>query len=84
MFGTLENCWRPMTMKDNDISNQMTDYLVNFCKYADPNGAGLTAWMPAGNKQGKVLCIGGKDTQMGKPDMLKLAKTMLTSKSVGE
>ena len=73
-----------MTMKDNDISNQMTDYLVNFCKYADPNGAGLTAWMPAGNKQGKVLCIGGKDTQMGKPEMLKLAKTMLTSKSVGE
>lgn len=83
-FGTLENCWRPMTMKDNDISNQMTDYLANFCKYGDPNGRGLTAWLPSGKKQGKVLCIGERDTHMGKPDMLKLAKTMLTKKSVGE
>ena len=83
-FGTLENCWRPMTMQDNDISNQMTDYLANFCKYGDPNGRGLTAWLPAGRKQGKVLCIGEKDTHMGKPDLLKLTKTMLTNKSVGE
>jgi para-nitrobenzyl esterase len=83
-FGTLENCWRPMTKKDNAVSEQMTDYLANFCKFGDPNGAGLTAWLPAGKKQGKVLCIGEKDTHMGKPDMLKLAKTMVTNKSVGE
>ena len=83
-FGTLENCWRPMTMKDNDISNQMTDYLVNFCRYGDPNGSGLTAWLPTTRSQGKVLCIGEKDTHMGKPSMLKLTKTMLTNKAVGE
>lgn len=83
-FGTLENCWRPMTMKDYDLSNQMTDYLTNFCKYGDPNGAGLVAWLPMTKGQNKVLHLGEADTHMGKPDMLKLAKTMLTNKSVGE
>lgn len=83
-FGTLPNCWRPMTKKDYDLSNQMADYLTNFCKFGDPNGAGLTAWLPAGKRQGKVLCLGEADTHMGKADLLKLAKTMLTNKAVGE
>ena len=83
-FGTLENCWRPMTMKDQDLSNQMTDYLTNFCKYGDPNGAGLTAWLPMGKGQKKVLRLGEAQTHMGKADLLKLTKTMLTNKAVGE
>lgn len=83
-FGTLPNCWRPMTKKDFDLSNQMTDYLTNFCKYGDPNGAGLTAWLPMTKGQSKVLCLGEADTHMGKADMLKLTKTMLTNKAVGE
>ena len=83
-FGTLENCWRPMTMKDYDLSNQMTDYLTNFCKFGDPNGAGLTAWLPIGKGQSKVLRLGEGDTHMGKAEMVKLIKTMLTNKAVGE
>lgn len=83
-FGTLENCWRPMTMKDYDLSNQMTDYLTNFCKFGDPNGAGLTAWLPMDKGQSKVLVLGEQDTHMGKADLLKLTKTMLTNKAVGE
>ena len=83
-FGTLENCWRPMTRKDHVLSNQMTSYLTNFCKYGDPNGAGLTAWLPMGKSQSKVLCLGEADAHMGKADMLKLTKTMLTNKAVGE
>ena len=83
-FGTLENCWRPMTMKDQDLSNQMTDYLTNFCKYGDPNGAGLTAWLPMGKGQKKVLRLGEGSTHMGKADLLKLTKTLLTNKAVGE
>ena len=83
-FGTLENCWRPMTKKDQTLSDQMTDYLANFCRYGDPNGAGLTAWMPMTRGQGKVLCLGEEDTHMGKPSMVKLTKTMLTNKAVGE
>ena len=83
-FGTLENCWRPMTLKDHTLTNQMTDYLTNFCKYGDPNGAGLTAWLPMGKIQNKVLRLGEGDVRMGKADMLKLTKTMLTNKAVGE
>ena len=80
-FGTLDNCWRPMEKKDHDISRQMVSYLMNFCTYGDPNGAGLTAWLPAGQK---ALCIGEGATHMGKPSMPKLIKTMLTNKAVGE
>ena len=83
-FGTLENCWRPMENKDYYLSNQMTDYLVNFCKYGDPNGAGLTAWLPSVKNQGKVLCLGEEKTHMGRPSLVKLTKTMLTNKAVGE
>ena len=83
-FGTLENCWRPMTKKDYDLSGQMTDYLVNFCKFGDPNGSGLTAWLPTVKGQKKVLRLGQEDTYMGNPSMLKMTKTMLTNKAVGE
>jgi len=80
-FGTLENCWRPMTEKDFDLSAQMTDYLTNFCKYGDPNGAGLTAWIPGGKK---VLRLGEEATHMGNASYAKLTKTLLTNKAVGE
>lgn len=83
-FGTLDQCWRPMTKKDFDLSGQMTDYLTNFCKFGDPNGAGLTAWLPMTRGQDKVLRLGEGDTRMGKADMLKLTKTMLTNKAAGE
>ena len=83
-FGTLDNCWRPMTKKDQALSGRMVDYLVNFCKYGDPNGAGLTAWLPASKQQGKVLCLGEGEIRMAKPSTVKLVKTMLTNKAVGE
>ena len=83
-FGTLENCWRPMTRKDFELSGQMVDYLINFCKYGDPNGAGLTAWLPMAKGQRKVLILGEAETHMGNADLLKLTKTMLTNKAVGE
>ena len=83
-FGTLDNCWRPMEKKDHDLSNQMTDYLTNFCKTGDPNGSGLHSWNSAGKKQGQVLRLGEGQTRMGAVSMVKLIKTMLTNKAVGE
>ena len=80
-FGTLENCWRPMEEKDYDLSNQMVDYLTNFCKYGDPNGGGLTAWLPGGKQ---VLRMGEAPIHMGKASYLKLTHTLLTNKAVGE
>lgn len=83
-FGTLENCWRPMTDKDRALSDLMTDYLYNFVKTGDPNGEGLPQWFPSGSDQKKVMCMGEKDAAMGKPNGLKLLWTMLTNKAVGE
>ena len=83
-FGTLPNCWRPMEPKDYILSNKMTDYLTNFCKYGDPNGAGLTAWLPMTKGQKKVMRLGEAASHMGNPNMLQLTKTMLTNKAVGE
>ena len=81
-FGTLANCWRPMEDKDRKLSGQMVDYLCNFVKTGDPNGPGLPVWDSCDGK--KVLCLGEKDTAMGKPGLGKMIVTMLTNKAVGE
>ena len=80
-FGTLDNCWRPMTEKDYALSDQMTAYLCAFVRSGDPNGGGLPQWEPAGDK---VMRFGEGDLRMGKPGRLKLLYTMLTNKAVGE
>ena len=46
MFGTLGQCWRPMTSGDFALSDQMVRYWTNFMKNGDPNGAGLEKWRP--------------------------------------
>mgnify|MGYP003291534038 FL=1 len=84
-FGTLPNCWRPMDEKDFALSDQMTDYLCNFVRTGDPNKAAqLPTWIASGRGQKRVLCMGEKDTQMRKPNLLKLIGIMLTNKAVGE
>ena len=84
-FGTLDNCWRPMEQKDRDLSDQMADYLCNFCRTGDPNKAAvLPTWIASDRTQKRVLILGEKDTHMGKPNMLKMIHTMLTNKAVGE
>ena len=84
-FGTLPNCWRPMTPKDYELSNVMTDYLTNFCKTGDPNGKKpLPAWSPASSAEKRVMTLGEGDPRMAKAPLLKMIKTMLTNKAVGE
>lgn len=46
--------------------------------------ANLPDWRPTTDGQDKVLCLGEKETHMGKPSALKMYFTMLTKKSVGE
>ncbi len=82
-FGTLENCWRPMAGQDRALSRQMVGYLANFCRCGDPNGSDLPQWDPA-HGQKEVLRLGEKPTAMAKVSTLKLIKTMLTNKAVGE
>ena len=81
-FGTLDNCWRPMTDADYLISSQMSDYLCNFARKSDPNSADLPLWTP---RRGRSLMrIGEGDTGMDRPRALKLCAIMLTNESVGE
>ena len=44
MFGTLDNCWRPMEEVDYALSDIMVNYWTNFVKYGNPNGKGLPIW----------------------------------------
>lgn len=83
-FGTLKNSWRPFGEKDEFLSDQMSTYLVNFARTGNPNGNGLPVWKAVRNDQTQVLLLGEKETQMGKPNALKMYLTMLTKKSVGE
>ncbi len=84
-FGTLENCWRPMEQKDRELSEQMVEYLCNFVRTGNPNKTGsLPTWIASGKGQNRVMILGEKPTHMGKPNMLKMVKTMLTNKAVGE
>lgn len=83
-FGTLPNCWRPMAPKDYALSEQMINYLCNFARTGDPNGQGLPCWTASTPKQKQVLMLGESDTAMGKPSMVKMIRTMLTNKAVGE
>ena len=83
-FGTLANCWRPMTQTDYAVSDQMMEYLCNFAKTGNPNGAGLPVWEAAAPKDKRVMTIGEGSSRMEKPSLLKMIKTMLTNKAVGE
>ena len=84
-FGTLPNCWRPMADKDYAISEQMVTYLCSFARTGNPNGEdNLPVWKASEAHQKNVLMIGEGDTCMAKPSMVKMLKTMLTNKAVGE
>jgi para-nitrobenzyl esterase len=83
-FGTLDNCWRPMEKKDFELSGEMIKYLCRFAETGNPNREDLPEWKPSSKKQKRVLMLGEKDTSMNKPKKLKMIKTMLTNKAVGE
>ena len=83
-FGTLDNCWRPMEETDRILSDKMSDYLCNFVKTGNPNGTDLLQWVASDKGQPQVMTFDGEKPAMGKPGMLKMIYTMLTSKAVGE
>ena len=84
-FGTLDNCWRPMTEKDRELSQQMVSYLCNFVKTGNPNNTGaLPQWVASDKHQKKALRLGEDQPHMGKASMAGLVWTLLTNKAVGE
>jgi len=83
-FGTLAHCWRPFTEKDTALSAQMVDYLTNFAKTGDPNGADLPQWQTVTAQQTDFLRLGEEPTHMGSVDVQKLLWTMQNVPAVGE
>ena len=84
-FGTLDHCWRPMTKKDYELSEEMVEFLMNFCRTGDPNcGSHKVQWLPLKKGQNLVMRFGEKEAHMGGVSMAKLTKTMLTHPNVGE
>ena len=84
-FGTLPNGWRPFEEKDYAVSEQMVSYLCNFARSGNPNQeGGLPAWTASALQKKRVLMIGEGETRMAKPGLLKMIRTMLTNKAVGE
>jgi para-nitrobenzyl esterase len=46
VFETLDRCWRPFTEWDYALAKQIASYWTNFAKTGNPNGEGLTNWVP--------------------------------------
>lgn len=79
VFGTLDKSWRPYGERDREASEQMLDYLANFAKTGDPNGAGLPAWKKAGRGlRTRVLRIASGHTGMGRAHYGTMLINMLT------
>ena len=71
-FGTLGNCWRPITDKDLALSDEMVSYLTNFARCGDPNGRPLPMWEAARPTSRRVLHFGQKPTHMAPVNGLRL------------
>lgn len=46
MFGTLNRCWRPITVEDKKLSEKMVQYWCEFIKTGNPNKEGMDEWKP--------------------------------------
>lgn len=82
-FGTLNNCWRPMTEHDYKLSDDMSTYLCNFVKTGNPNCEDLPKWNICTDSK-SVMIFGDSMLYSGKVNMRKLIVTTLTNKPVGE
>ena len=81
-FGTLKNCWRPMTEEDYRISDTMSTYLCNFVKSGKPDeGDKIAPWSKCRSER-DVMSFG--DAVSGKGRMKMLIYNTLTTKPVGE
>jgi len=72
VFGTLAGSHRPYSEHDYLVSAQMLDYISNFARCGDPNGAGLPKW-----QRRKVLCFRPDKTAQGQPNYIKMTYNML-------
>ena len=73
VFETLHKSWRPYGKRDYEASGQLAQYVANFVRSGNPNGAGLPLWQAAGPEKGaKVLHISPLKTAMGRAGFGKM------------
>ena len=71
-FGTMRDCWRPMTDKDRELAELMQCYLTNFAKYGDPNGNGLPLWEAGRPTSRRVMRLDDGNPRMARVSTLAL------------
>jgi len=77
-FGTLYRNWRPFNDIDYRISHNMIDYISNFVKTGDPNGAGLVKWEAATAESQQFMHFGDEEAAMITPDKSFLSDNQYT------
>lgn len=77
VFGRLDQSWRPYRKEDQEVSNQMMDYIANFARNGNPNQDTLPIWNKTDQNHSKVLCVGLCETKMSKPSYFKMVRNML-------
>ncbi|MBQ8278306.1 MAG: carboxylesterase family protein [Roseburia sp.] len=82
MFGCMEQSWRPFEKIDEELAAEMQDYVANFVKNGNPNGAGLAEWKPLSKKNTGFRLFDGVSKGVVKPwkCRYKVWKTMLWDK----
>ena len=75
----MDRAWRPFDSDDERLKDEMIDYLVNFVRWGDPNGAGLPIWPAVTRRQQGFRHFDGEDDGMIGPTAVrkKMAHTWL-------
>ena len=74
-----------MEDKDYAVSEQMVSSLCNFARTCDPNSdCDFHNWKASASQEKKVMMTDEDETRIAKPSLLKMIKTMLINKAVGE
>jgi para-nitrobenzyl esterase len=60
MFGNFDKSWRPFDENDRRLKDEMADYVANFVKTGDPNGAGLQEWPAISKRNSRFRLFDGK------------------------
>ena len=64
-FGTLNRCWRPFEERDQELSEQMMNFLVSFAKDGNPDTE-TDFWCDSAHADGTVMHFGDQKSEMRK------------------